>query len=93
MQQDEETPQSCGVNRREILGFIGATAAVSLVGSVETQSASTEQTSVPSGAKNQAVNVDAKPRAFAMEMARTALIVIDLSHAFPISIPRILWHN
>ncbi len=61
MEQEEarESAQGRGVNRREVLGLIGATAAASLVMSASEQSASAEQVSAPvQSAKSRTVNID-----------------------------------
>jgi ureidoacrylate peracid hydrolase len=85
MQQEEakENSQRRGVNRREVLGFIGATAAASLVASTSDQSALAEQMPSPiQSAKSRTINVDAKPQPFAMDTSRSAVIVVDMQNDF-----------
>src|SRR2546423_10703450 len=85
MEQEEarESAQGRGVNRREVLGLIGATAAASLVMSASEQSASAEQVSAPiQSAKSWTLNIDAKPQPFAMDTARSAVIVVDMQNDF-----------
>ncbi len=66
-----------------MLGFIGASAAASLVVGVGEQSAAGEQTSVSSqNAKGRTVSIDAKPQPFVMDTARSAVIVIDMQNDF-----------
>lgn len=77
-----ETSQLRGVNRREVLGLIGATAA-SLVAGASEQSALAEQTSAPiQSAKSRSVHIDAKPQPFAMDTVRSAVIVVDMQNDF-----------
>ena len=85
MPQEEakQSSQGRGVNRRKVLGFIGATAAASLVAGASERSASAEKTSTSTqGAKSRTINVDAKPQSFAMETARSAVIVVDMQNDF-----------
>ncbi|MFY9558691.1 MAG: cysteine hydrolase [Terriglobales bacterium] len=79
----KEVSRLRGVNRREVLGLIGATAAASLVGGASEQSALAEQMAAPiQSAKGRTINVDATPQSFAMDTARSAVIVVDMQNDF-----------
>ena len=72
MQQKEakQSSRGRGVNRRDVLGFIGATAAASLVAGASERYATAEQTSASiHSAKSRTINIDAKPQPFAMDPA------------------------
>jgi ureidoacrylate peracid hydrolase len=80
---EKETPEARNLSRREVLGLIGATAAVSLVGGAGEQSASAQQTSAPAqNMKSRVVRFDAKPEPIAIDIARTAVIVCDMQNDF-----------
>jgi ureidoacrylate peracid hydrolase len=85
MQQKEakQSSRGRGVNRRDVLGFIGATAAASLVAGASERYATAEQTSASiHSAKSRTINIDAKPQPFAMETGRSAVIVVDMQNDF-----------
>ncbi len=79
----KEVSQLRGVNRREVLGLIGASAAASLVAGASEQSASAEQTNASiQSAKSRTIDIDAKPQPFAMDTSRSAVIVVDMQNDF-----------
>ncbi len=79
----KEVSQLRGVNRREVLGLIGASAAASLVAGASEQSASAEQTNASiQKAKSRTIDIDAKPQPFAMDTSRSAVIVVDMQNDF-----------
>jgi ureidoacrylate peracid hydrolase len=78
-----EAPRALDLNRREVIGLIGATAAASLVGRAGEQSASAEQTSAPAhNTVSRIIRVDAKPEPIAIDTAKTAVIVVDMQNDF-----------
>jgi ureidoacrylate peracid hydrolase len=76
----KETPEARNFSRREVLGLIGATtaAAASLVVGPGKESASAET----KNADSRTVRIDAKPQAIAIDVARTAVIVVDMQNDF-----------
>jgi ureidoacrylate peracid hydrolase len=72
------TPEARNFSRREVLGLIGATAAASLVGGASAESAAAEQTQN----NNRIVTIDAKPEAIAIDLTKTAVIVVDMQNDF-----------
>ena len=80
---EKETPETRNLSRREALGLIGATAAASLVGGVAEQPASAEQTGAPiQNTKSRIVQFAAKPEPVAIDIAKTAVIVVDMQNDF-----------
>src|SRR5207244_9924648 len=80
---EKETPEARHLSRREALGLIGATAAASLVGGVAEQPASAEQTGAPiQNTKSRIVQFAAKPEPVAIDIAKTAVIVVDMQNDF-----------
>jgi ureidoacrylate peracid hydrolase len=80
---EKETQEARNLSRRQVLGLIGATAAASLVGGAGEQSASAEQTSAPTQNKDsRVVRIDAKPEPTAIDIAKTAVIVVDMQNDF-----------
>src|SRR5205807_10650273 len=78
---EKETPETRNLSRREALGLIGATAAASLVGGVAEQPASAEQTGAPiQNTKSRIVQFAAKPEPVAIDIAKTAVIVVDMQN-------------
>ncbi len=75
----EEKPEVRNFSRREVLGLIGATAAASLVGGPGEGSASAEQTQNVNG---RIVRINAKPEAIAIDIKKTAVIVVDMQNDF-----------
>ena len=81
--RENETPETRNLSRREVLGLIGATAAASLVGGVSEQSASAQQASATThNLKSRIVKFDAKPEPTAIDIAKTAVIVVDMQNDF-----------
>ena len=79
---EKETPRAGGLDRREVVRLIGATAAVSLVGGGE-RPASSEETDIRTQkAKGATITIDAKPEPIAMDTAKTAVIVVDMQNDF-----------
>src|SRR2546426_353727 len=80
---EKETPEGRNLSRREVLGLFGATAAASLVGGVSEQSASAQQASATThNLKSRIVKFDAKPEPTAIDIAKTAVIVVDMQNDF-----------
>jgi Isochorismatase family len=73
------TPEARNFSRREVLGLIGATAAASLVVDPGEEYASAEQIQ---GTNSRIVRIDAKPEAIAIDVTKTAVIVIDMQNDF-----------
>ncbi len=72
-------PESRSFSRREVLGLFGATAAASLVIGPGEEYASAQQTQ---SASSRIVRIDAKPEAIAIDVTKTAVIVIDMQNDF-----------
>ena len=69
----ERSPtQAHNFSRREVLGLLGATAAASLVGGPGAESASAQAQNT----KRRVVGIDAKPEAIAIDIKKTAVIVV-----------------
>ena len=80
---EKETLEGRNPSRREVLSLIGATAAASLVGGVSEQSVSAQQASAPThNLKSRIVKFDAKPEPTAIDIAKTAVIVVDMQNDF-----------
>jgi ureidoacrylate peracid hydrolase len=80
---ENETPPDRNLSRRDLIGLIGATAAASLVGGAGEQSASAEQSGAPIQSKNsRVVRIEAKPEPIAIDIAKTAVIVVDMQNDF-----------
>src|SRR5712664_1172052 len=79
---EKETPDR-NLSRPYVIGLIGATAAASPVGGASEQYASAEQTSAPDQSKNsRIVRIDAEPEPTAIDIAKTAVIVVDMQNDF-----------
>jgi ureidoacrylate peracid hydrolase len=74
----KETPEGRTFSRREVLGLIGATAAASIVAGPGEESASAQAQNTNS----RMVKIDAKPEAIAIDINRTAVIVVDMQNDF-----------
>ena len=72
------SPKVRSFSRREVLGFIGATAAASLVAGPGEQSLSAQTQNTSS----RMLKIDAKPEAIAIDISRTAVIVVDMQNDF-----------
>jgi ureidoacrylate peracid hydrolase len=78
-----EAPEPRNLSRREVLAFIGATAAASLVAGAGAQPASAKQASAPAqNMRSRIVNFDAKPEPIAINSAKTAVLVVDMQNDF-----------
>jgi ureidoacrylate peracid hydrolase len=73
-----EPTDAHNVSRREVLGLLGATAAASLVGSPGEESASAQTRNTNS----RIIRIDAKPEAVAIDIKKTAVIVVDMQNDF-----------
>jgi ureidoacrylate peracid hydrolase len=79
---ETETPETRNLNRRQVLGFIGATVAASIV-AARGEQASAEQMSAPTqNQKGRVIRVDAKPEPIAIDSTKTAVIVVDMQNDF-----------
>jgi ureidoacrylate peracid hydrolase len=79
MQSAEREPtQAHNFSRREVLGLLGATAAASLVGGPGAGSASAQTQNTNS----RVVRIDAKPETIAIDISKTAVIVVDMQNDF-----------
>jgi ureidoacrylate peracid hydrolase len=78
--QNAEREQTEGHNfsRREVLGLLGATSAASLVGGPGEESASAQT----QNSNSRIVRIDAKPEAVAIDIEKTAAIVVDMQNDF-----------
>ena len=65
-------------SRREVLGLLGATAASSLVGGNGEESASAQT----QNANSRIIRIEAKPEAVAIDISKTAVIVVDMQNDF-----------
>jgi len=74
----KETPEVRNFSRREVLGLIGATAAASVVAGPGGESASAQTQNTNS----RIVRIDAKPEAIAIDITKTAVIVVDMQNDF-----------
>jgi ureidoacrylate peracid hydrolase len=79
---ETETLETRNLNRRQVLGFIGATAAASLVGARGEQGSAGQMSAPVQNPKSRIVTVDAKPQRLAMDIAKTAVIVVDMQNDF-----------
>jgi ureidoacrylate peracid hydrolase len=73
-----EPTQAHNFSRREVLGLLGATAAASLVGGPGEESASAQTQNTNS----RIIRIDAKPEAVAIDIKKTAVIVVDMQNDF-----------
>lgn len=81
--RENEAPETRNLSRREILGLIGATAAASLVGGADEQSASGQQAGAATqNMRSQIIEFEAKPEPIAIDSAKTAVIVVDMQNDF-----------
>jgi ureidoacrylate peracid hydrolase len=74
----KEIPEARNFSRREVLGLIGATAAASFVAGPGEVSASAQAQNTNS----RMVKIDAKPEAIAIDISKTAVIVVDMQNDF-----------
>ena len=80
---EKETSPAQNLNRREVISLLGATAAASLVGATSEQSASAEQMNAPTQKTKRGIaRIDAKPESIAIDVAKTAVIVVDMQNDF-----------
>ena len=79
---ETETLETRNLNRRHVLGFIGATAAASLVGARGEQGSAGQMSAPVQNPKSRIVTVEAKPERLAMDIAKTAVIVVDMQNDF-----------
>ena len=79
---ETETLETRNLNRRQVLGFIGATAAASLVGARGEQGSAGQMSATVQNPKSRIVTVEAKPGRLAMDIAKTAVIVVDMQNDF-----------
>jgi ureidoacrylate peracid hydrolase len=74
----KEAPEARNFSRRQVLGLIGATAAASFVAGPGEEFASTQAQNTSS----RMVKIDAKPEAIAIDISKTAVIVVDMQNDF-----------
>ena len=79
---ETETLETRNLNRRQVLGFIGPTAAASLVGARGEQGSAGQMSAPVQNPKSRIVAVEAKPGRLAMDIAKTAVIVVDMQNDF-----------
>ena len=79
---ETETPETRNLSRRQVLGFIGATAAASLVGAKGEQALAEQMSAPTQNPKSRIVTVDAKPERLAIDITKTAVIVVDMQNDF-----------
>jgi hypothetical protein len=78
----EGSDRAHNLSRRDLIGLIGATAAASLVGGGE-PSASAERSSAPTqNRRDRMAEIDAKPAPVTIDIAKTAVIVVDMQNDF-----------
>jgi ureidoacrylate peracid hydrolase len=75
---EREPTQAHNFSRREVLGLLGATAAASLVGGPGAESALAQTQNTNS----RIVRIDAKPESIAIDINKTAVIVVDMQNDF-----------
>jgi ureidoacrylate peracid hydrolase len=73
-----EPTEAHNFSRREVLGLLGATAAASLLGGPGEESASAQTQNTNS----RTIRIDAKPEAVAIDIKKTAVIVVDMQNDF-----------
>jgi hypothetical protein len=74
----KERPEVRNFSRREVLGLIGATAAASLAAGPGEESALAQTQNTNS----LIVRIDAKPETIAIDISKTAVIVVDMQNDF-----------
>ena len=80
---EKETPEARNFSRRDVLGLMGATAAASLLVGPGEASALAEQPGAQTQNTNgRIVRIDARPEAIAIDIAKTAVIVVDMQNDF-----------
>jgi ureidoacrylate peracid hydrolase len=80
---ENEAPRARNLSRREVIGFIGASAAASLVGHARERSTSAELTSTPNQKKEvRMARINARPDPIVIDMGKTAVIVVDMQNDF-----------
>lgn len=75
---EREPTQAHNFSRREVLGLLGVTAAASLVGGPGEESASAQTQNTNS----RIIRIDSKPEAVAIDIKKTAVIVVDMQNDF-----------
>ena len=79
---EKDSPVLLNLSRRELIALIGATGAASLVASTGEPSAFAEEKGpTPQNSKPRIV-IEAKPEAIAIDIAKTAVIVVDMHNDF-----------
>jgi Isochorismatase family len=73
-----EATETHNFSRREVLGLLGATAATSLVGRPGEEPAAVQTQNTNS----RIIRIDAKPEAVAIDIKKTAVIVVDMQNDF-----------
>ena len=75
-------PQARNFSRREVLVVMGATAAVSLVGGPGEESAAAQPSAHIQNTNSRSVRIDAKPETTSIDIAKSAVIVVDMQNDF-----------
>ena len=79
---ETETPETRNLSRRQVLSFIGATAAASLVGARAEQASAGQMSAPVQNPKSRVVRVDAKPEPITIDSTKAAVIVVDMQNDF-----------
>ena len=82
MQPDPTTRPTRSLNRRELISFTGATATAALAGAPGVRAAAAQTGAASHKTPGRIVKVDAKPEPLSIDVARTAVIVIDMTNDF-----------
>ncbi len=77
-----KAPQARNFSRREVLVVMGATAAVSLVGGPGEESAAAQPSAHIQNTNSRSARIDAKPETTSIDIAKSAVIVVDMQNDF-----------
>ena len=82
MQPYLSTRPTRSLNRRELISLTGATAAAALIGAAGDRAAAAQAGAVSRMTPGRIVRVDAKPEPISIDIAKAAVIVIDMTNDF-----------
>ena len=82
MQPTPSTRPTRSLNRRELISLTGATAAAALIGAAGDRAAAAQAGAVSRKTPGRIVRVDAKPEPISIDIAKAAVIVIDMTNDF-----------
>lgn len=82
MQSHPATRRTGSLNRRELISLTGATATTALMGGAGAQAVVAQVGAASHKTSGRIVRIDAKPEPISIDIARTAVIVIDMTNDF-----------